>query len=230
MEVDQCLVSLTNQSTLFLLLQSCVKSREFFILFWLTLCQHLEEFGIVFKIFIHQEAYVWTLHSEEIKRNCGCIYFVNRVVVFWWRDATLRLTWFFFFPAASFGLPLWTTPVPTPCATIKSAIVSERMDPDSEGVIIIHLLSVKMMVNHWCDDESWVWRSRLRTLTQEASGATSVVTIRAVKQMLLIYKFDVLWINQTQLFEDFKILSLKLRCFAVFSLHENDSEMQHEKI
>lgn len=58
MEVDQCLVSLTNQSTLFLLLQSCVKSREFFILFWLTLCQHLEEFGIVFKIFILQEAYV----------------------------------------------------------------------------------------------------------------------------------------------------------------------------
>lgn len=49
--------------------------------FWLIVYQHLEGFGIgFFWIFIHQEAYVSTLHSEEIIRSCGCIYFVNRVL------------------------------------------------------------------------------------------------------------------------------------------------------
>lgn len=64
-----------NPPFFFLLLSSCIKSHKFFFLFWLFVCQHLEQF---FWIFIHQEAYVWTLDSEEMIRNCGCIYFVNR--------------------------------------------------------------------------------------------------------------------------------------------------------
>lgn len=161
-------------------------------------------------------------------------------VVLRWRDASLRLTnalfFFVFFPAASFGFHY----EPTPHGTIKRVIVSERMDPGSEGVIR-HLLSVRMTPYHWCDDESWLWRSRLRTLTQEVRGATSVGTTRAVEQMLL--KLYLLLIIQMWLFECFKILPSKFRCSAFFfffawkwwswcstSFWPQSSEMQHERI
>lgn len=141
--------------------------------------------------------------------------------------------------SASFGLPLWPAPVPTLHANQVGYCVwkngSRFRGRDHQAPSVCEDDAEVISFDGGHPGESWVWRSTLRTMTQEASGATSGVTIRLVEQMPPFYNLDILLINQTwfctsiYVFEDFKILSLKLRCFAVLSLHENDGWM-HERL